>query len=190
LEYQNERTGKIVVVAHCVLNQNSRVQGLAKFRGVITPIVETLIKNEVGIIQMPCPEFLYMGCKRRAQTKEQYDTVMYRKFCRKIAENIAEQIQEYAKNNMKTLAILGIEGSPTCAVKETTKGYKEVEYAENKKQKTKKVKEKGILIEELQKLLRKMGIKTNFIGIDNENPEKAKIKIKKIMANKQSNNKV
>ena len=179
---QNRRSNKIVAVAHCILNQNSRVQGLATFRGSLTPIIETLIKSEAGIIQMPCPEFLYMGYKRWVQTKEQYDTVMYRRFCRKIAGRIAEQIQEYLKNDVKTVAILGIEGSPTCAVEETTKGYKGGKQVEIKKRKTKMVKEKGILIEELQKLLTKMKIKTSFIGIDSKNPEKAKTKIEKLLA--------
>ena len=183
LASQNGRSKKIVVVAHCILNQNSRVQGLAKFKGTITPVVEILTKSGVGIIQMPCPEFLYMGYKRWAQTKEQYDITPYRRLCRKIAKQIMEQIQEYAKNNVKTLIILGIEGSPTCAVTETTKGYKGGKHAKNKEQKTTKVKEKGILIEELQKLLAKMKIKVDFIGINDKNLEKTLTKIEKVLAN-------
>ena len=120
---QDKRGKKIVIVAHCILNQNSRVQGLANFPGTIKLVVETLLEYEVGIVQMPCPELLYAGYKRWAQTKEQYDTLGYRRFCRKIAKQIGSQTREYMKNGVKIAAILGIEGSPTCAITETTKGY-------------------------------------------------------------------
>ena len=178
---QNGRSKKIVVVAHCILNQNSRVQGLAKFKGTITPIVEILTKSGVGIIQMPCPEFLYMGYKRWAQTKEQYDITPYRRLCRKIAKQIGSQIHEYAKNGVEIAAILGIEGSPTCAVTKTTKGYTGGDPTKIQNQKGEKIREKGILIEELEKILTKMKIKTRLIGINNRAPEKATAEIREIL---------
>ena len=178
---QDKRSKKIVIVAHCILNQNSRVQGLANFPGIIKPIVETLLEYEVGIVQMPCPELLYAGYKRWAQTKEQYDTPSYRRFCRKIAKQIANQIAEYTKNRVEVAAILGIEGSPTCAITKTTKGYTGGDPAESQKQKREKIREKGILIEELEKTLTKMKIKTRLIGINNRAPEKATAEIREIL---------
>jgi len=179
---QDKRSKKIVIVAHCILNQNSRVQGLANFPGTIKPIVETLLEYEVGIVQMPCPELLYAGYKRWAQTKEQYDTPSYRRFCRKIAKQIANQIVEYAKNGVEIAAILGIEGSPTCAITKTTKGYTGGDPTKIQNQKREKIREKGILIEELEKTLTKMKIKTRLIGIDNKAPGKATAEIREILA--------
>jgi len=130
---QDKRGRKIVVVAHCILNQNSRVQGIAYYPGMINEIVDVIRKHEVGIIQMPCPELTYAGLLRPSQTREQYDTPAYRRHCRQIASSTADQIQEYGRNGFKVLAILGVEGSPTCGIEADL----------------------GILMEELQSQLKK-----------------------------------
>ena len=134
---QDKRGHKIVVVAHCILNQNSRVQGIAYYTGMINEIVDVIRKHEVGIIQMPCPELTYTGLLRPSETKKQYDTPAYRKYCRQIASSTAHQIEEYVRNGFKVLAVLGVEGSPTCGVEADL----------------------GILIEELQSELKKRKIK-------------------------------
>jgi len=177
----DKRGRKIVVVAHCILNQNSRVQGLAKFPATIKTVVKILLEHEAGIIQMPCPELLYAGYKRWAQTKNQYDTPNYRKFCQEIAKQIADQILEYTKNEVEVKAIIGIKGSPTCAVTETTKGYMGGDPTKMKNQEKRKIKEKGILIEELQKILKETKIKTKMIEIDTEKPEKSIEEIQKAL---------
>lgn len=61
---QDVRSGKVVLVAHCILNQNSRVLGLAQHPAVVSEIVDTLTKHNIGIIQMPCPEISFTGLKR------------------------------------------------------------------------------------------------------------------------------
>ena len=117
---KDKRSRKIVVVAHCVLNQNSRVQGRVYSPGMINEIVDVLRKNEVGVIQMICPELTYAGLLRGSQTKEQYDIPAYRRHCRQIASSTADQIKEYSRNNFQILVILAIDGSPTCGVEETS----------------------------------------------------------------------
>jgi len=119
---QDKRNRKIAVVAHCILNQNSRVLGIAYYPGMINEIFDVLRKYEVGVIQMPCPELIYAGLLRESQTKEQYDTPAFRRHCRKIASSIADQIEEYLKNDFKVSAVLGVDGSPTCGVDETSMG--------------------------------------------------------------------
>jgi len=121
------------VVAHCILNQNSRAQGMAYYTGMINEIVDALRKHGVGIIQMPCPELTYAGLLRPSQTREQYDTPAFRRHCRRIASSTADQVEEYVKNGFNVLAILGVEGSPTCGVEANL----------------------GILMEELQSELKK-----------------------------------
>ena len=117
---QDKRGRKIVVVAHCILNQNSRVQGIAYYAGMINEIVDVLRKYEVGVIQMPCPELTYAGLLRPRQTREQYDTPAFRRHCRQIASSVADQVEEYVRNGFKVSAVLGVEGSPTCGVEETS----------------------------------------------------------------------
>jgi len=142
----DKRSRKIALVAHCLLNQNSRAIGLAKKSSVISEIVEFLIRREIGIIQMPCPELAYAGVARQPQTKEQYDNAKFRRCCRKIAEEIANQMQEYAKGGVKLKIVLGVDGSPSCSVNKNS----------------------GIFMEELRLKLDERGISALFYGISLE----------------------
>ena len=146
---QDKRSRKIVIVAHCILNQNSRVQGIAHYAGMINEIIDVIRKNEVGIIQMPCPELTYAGLLRPSQTKEQYDTPAFRRHCRQIASSTADQVEEYVRNGFKVLAILGVEGSPTCGVEETS-----IQEANL-----------GILMEELRSELKKRKVEVPMKGV-------------------------
>ncbi|MDH5690543.1 MAG: 2-thiouracil desulfurase family protein [Candidatus Bathyarchaeota archaeon] len=157
---KDKRSGKLALVAHCILNQNSRVLGLAERSSVITEIVQFLIHNKVGIIQMPCPEFTYAGMLRQPQTKDQYDNVTFRRHCRKIAEEIVDQIREYARFGIETKIVIGVDGSPSCGVNETSAGNPCKRMAEHER-----VKGSGILIEELHLALRKRKISIPFYGI-------------------------
>jgi len=139
---KDKRNRKIAIVAHCILNQNSRLFGLAERSSAIAEIVEFLILNDMGIIQMPCPELTYAGILRKSQTKNQYGDAKFRNHCRKIAEEIVEQIQEYSKGKIKTRIIIGVDGSPNCGITDS-----------------------GILIEELRSMLKKKGLTVPFYGI-------------------------
>lgn len=142
-ERKDGRGGKLVLVAHCVLNQNSRVAGLAERSGVVDEIVEVLMRYDCGVVQMPCPELVYAGLSRQPKTKEQYDDLKFRRFCKKIASELAEQVLEYKRHGVKLEAVVGVDGSPSCGVNEVT----------------------GILVEELRLALDKVGVSAPFIGI-------------------------
>lgn len=157
---KDKRSGKVALVAHCILNQNSRVSGLAKRSSVIAEIVEFLVRNEVSIIQMPCPEFTYAGILRQPKTKDQYDNVMFRRYCRKIAKEIVDQIQEYTKSGTKTKIVIGVDGSPSCGVNTTSTGKTCKSMAEQER-----AKGSGILIEELHLALTEKNISIPFHGI-------------------------
>ncbi|MGQ9726059.1 MAG: CD3072 family TudS-related putative desulfidase [Candidatus Bathycorpusculaceae bacterium] len=141
--FQDKRSGKIALVSHCLLNQNSRAIGLAKRSSVINEILEFLMCNEIGIIQLPCPELAYAGALRKPKTKEQYDNTEFRGYCRKMADEIANQMQEYEDCGVKLKIVLGVDGSPSCSVNETL----------------------GIFMEELRFNLDKRGISVPFYGI-------------------------
>ncbi len=163
---QDKRIRKIVVVAHCILNQNSRVLGIAYYPGMINEIVDVLRKYEVGVIQMPCPELPYAGLLRWSRTKEQYDVPAFRRHCRQIASRIVDQVQEYSRNGFKVLAILGVDGSPTCGVDETSTGYKGGYLPKlAPSQEAKFTKASGIFIEELQSELNERKIAVPIKGV-------------------------
>src|SRR5215207_7243130 len=50
------RSGQVVFVSHCMLNQNVRYQGGATRPGAVDEVVARLQRAGVGIVQMPCPE--------------------------------------------------------------------------------------------------------------------------------------
>ena len=92
---------KIAIVSHCILNQNSVVNGLERAEGAFNEVVEILLKNNYGIIQLPCPELIYLGIDREGKTKEEYDTKEYRKLCRELLKPIIKYLQEYIKDDFK-----------------------------------------------------------------------------------------
>jgi len=104
------------------------------------------MQKGIGIIQLPCPELVYAGSSRPPQTKKQYDNPRYRNLCRKFAEDIVSQIQEYEKCGVRLKLVVGVGRSPSCAVNEPS----------------------GILMEELRKTLHHREISAPFYEIDTE----------------------
>lgn len=110
-----KRGKKIIIVSHCVLNQNSVVLPLARAEGPFT-FVDTLLKNNIGIYQLPCPEFKFGGLNRKSMTKEEYDTPEYRNLCKTLSAEVINDIVEYVNNDYKAIGIIGINHSPTCSI--------------------------------------------------------------------------
>ena len=55
------RSMKIVVVSHCVINQNAKLEGIAGWPGVINEVMKKITDSGCGILQIPCPEMIYEG---------------------------------------------------------------------------------------------------------------------------------
>jgi len=172
ISVKDQRSRKIVVVAHCILNQNAKVYGIAKFPGVITPVVELMVNNGLGIIQMPCPETTYCGIRRCYAVKEQYDNPTFREHCKRLANTILNQIEDYNKSGYKIIAVLGADGSPTCGVNKTLRWGGIIPYKLPETPNIQKlVHEKGVYIELLSEEMKKRKLDIPFIGI----PEAPKI---------------
>lgn len=165
---KDARSGKIALVAHCILNQNCRVFGLAKCPGMVTEILNLFERNGYGVVQMPCPELTFTGLRRWSQTREQYDTPMFRRHCKTIAVRLVDQIQQYIDNGMKVSVVVGVEGSPSCGVSETSSGYMGGKVGEIRRTQKKSIKQPGIFIEELVLEMEKRGITVPLFGIDDE----------------------
>jgi len=163
---KDARSRKIVLVAHCILNQNSKVLGLAQHLNMIVELVELLKAKGFGIIQMPCPEFTFAGLLRWSQTREQYDTFMFRRHCRRIAVQLVDQIGEYIRNGIRVSAIIGIEGSPSCGVNRVYIGYAGGEVEKIKLVRKKPVRKPGVFIKELASELEKRRFSIPFYGVD------------------------
>lgn len=56
--FDDARSKRVIVLSHCLLNRNSISDGTADFPGQFTEIIELLMANCIGMIQLPCPELL------------------------------------------------------------------------------------------------------------------------------------
>lgn len=115
----DNRKRKIVFLAHCFLNTNTRFPGGSAFNGATIPLVEAILECGVGIIQMPCPEYLCLGLE-----KYKYGTLTPEKMteCFRLkAEEVIKQIKDYLDFGFDILGVIGMNPSPSCGV-EITKG--------------------------------------------------------------------
>lgn len=111
---------KIVAVSHCILNQNTVVQGLERAYGSF-PLANYLLEKGVSFLQLPCPEFLMLSSNRPPMTYEAYDALPnYRQQCREMVTPIIQQLIMYQENNYDYLGIIGISDSPNCSISQQT----------------------------------------------------------------------
>lgn len=110
------RSNCIIYVSHCILNQNSVVKPLARSSGAYVSVIDEIMKNGIGIEQLPCPEMLYLGMDRRPMTREEYDTLDYNTLCRELADRCRLEIDEYISKGYNIAGVIGIEESPTCSI--------------------------------------------------------------------------
>jgi predicted secreted protein len=110
------RSKRLVLVCHCILNQNSKIEGIARFPGTFRPVVDLLLEVGAGIYQLPCPEMTYLGISRWSAVKDQYDSPFFRRHCRNLAANVMDEIEDYHRRGYQTGAVLGMNGSPACGV--------------------------------------------------------------------------
>jgi predicted secreted protein len=105
----------VAFVAHCLLNQNSKVGEGAHCAGVYSPVIDVLRAKGWRIEQMPCPELAFAGLNRFWAVREQYDTVAFRRHCRRLAVAVADVVSLRAEQG-EDIVLVGIEGSPSMGV--------------------------------------------------------------------------
>jgi len=113
---RDERSKKIALVCHCVLNQNAKIEGIARYPGTFRPVVDRLLASEVGIYQLPCPELTFFGISRWSAVKDQYSSPFFRRHAQKLAERVADEVVDYERRGYRVLCVIGMNGSPACGV--------------------------------------------------------------------------
>jgi predicted secreted protein len=112
------RSGKVVFVAHCVLNQNARMIDVADFPAMHDQLLDYLQKAQIGIIQMACPETYCLGLGRfDVRVGLEHPAGMER--LQRLIDDLIFTIREYLFQGMEVVAVIGKEGSPSCGVKQT-----------------------------------------------------------------------
>lgn len=161
-----KRNGHVVVVAHCLLNVNTKVHGIAKYPAV-HPEVARLVADGVAIVQLPCPEATYLGMKRWGMTREQYDTAAYRRHARTILGPVVDTLDELARDGCEVFEVIGADGSPSCGVDRTCFGWSGGELEQGVEvPEARSVAGRGVFIDEFRCLLAERGLEPTFRGVD------------------------
>lgn len=130
----DERSGRVVFLSHCLLNENTRYLGGAFRPGAVDEVVDRFLRDGTGICQMPCPEQLAWGgvLKRRllALYGRPWLGPMIRPALpalnaytarrhRHLARLVARQIVDYHRSGFDVVGVVGVDASPTCGVTTT-----------------------------------------------------------------------
>lgn len=115
------RGKKIAFVSSCLLNANNKVMGLARYPGMCKEVIDILYEFGFGVMQMPCPETLYMGVDRWWCVKDLYDNPGFRNHCRALAKQMVDYMENYFNVAYSVPLILSCNGSPTCGVDLTSR---------------------------------------------------------------------
>jgi predicted secreted protein len=153
----------VAFVAHCLLNQNSKVGDGAHCAGIYSPVVDALRAAGWRIEQMPCPELTFTGLNRFWAVREQLDTIAYRRHCRRLAGAVAGMIAVRAGRG-EDIVLIGVEGSPSMGVHVTSSDPARGGLPEWPEGTSELAGGEGIFIEELRAELSRRGIEAGRGG--------------------------
>jgi predicted secreted protein len=156
---KDNRSKRIVYIFHCLINTNTMAQGVGtanRFPSLTTPVLELLIKSNVGIVQLPCPEKDVLGLVRDKRFRDDMPQEVIKSYIKKLVDSICKEIEEYKKNGFKILAIIGKQGSPICGVKKCWVSEGNLSS------------EPGFFMEELMKQLKIKGIDVPFTDFEKD----------------------
>jgi predicted secreted protein len=147
----------VAFVAHCLMNQNSKVGDGAHCAGIYSPVVDVLRDRGWRIEQMPCPELSFTGLNRFWAVREQLDTAAYRRHCRRLAATVADMIAVRAERG-EDIVLIGVEGSPSMGVHITSSDPARGGLPEWPEGTAELTDGEGIFVEELRRELGSRGI--------------------------------
>ena len=106
---------RVAFIAHCLLNQNAKVEGGAKRPAMWEPVIDLLRERGYTIRQMPCPELAFGGARRFWGVREQFDTPLYRRHCRRLASLVAAVMEKHVEAH-DDVVLIGVDSSPTMGI--------------------------------------------------------------------------
>jgi predicted secreted protein len=160
----------VAFVAHCLLNQNSKVGDGAHCAGIYSPVVDVLREQGWRIEQMPCPELTFTGLNRFWAVREQLDTIAYRRHCRRLAAAVAGMMAVRAGQG-EDVVLIGVEGSPSMGVHMTSSDPVRGGLPEWPEGTSELTGGEGIFIEELRAELSRRGLAAGLGGETHAPPD-------------------
>ena len=132
----DRRSGRVIFVSHCLLNENVRYLGGACYPGAVAELADKWRSEGLGICQMPCPEQLAWGGVLKRSIAPAYGAsttwlwafrsavmrlfeIYTRLRYRRIARGVAAQIRDYRRSGYEVAGVVGVGGSPSCGVRTT-----------------------------------------------------------------------
>ncbi len=130
---RDERSRRVVLLSHCLLNENTRYAGGATRPGPVVEIIEEVTDAGHGIHQLPCPERLAWGGVLKRRSLLLYHSKggplyalrggLLRAFVwwtkasyRRLARQVARDVADYQQAGITVTGIVGIGASPSCGV--------------------------------------------------------------------------
>ena len=193
----DQRSRKVVFLSHCLLNENTRYLGGACRRGCVREVVQQCLDQGIGIVQMPCPEQQAWGGVLKKRLLRLYGTrashpalhrlewallpiglLFTRLVYRRLARQVAAQIDDYLRSGFEVLGVVGVDGSPSCGVNKTVEIHGAVEAISALDPRTVSVDQQnavvrryaqpgpGIFIAALQRALRRRGLEVPLLAHD------------------------
>jgi len=114
----DNRSGKVVFLSHCMLNQNARIVHEGDFPAMFEPLIDYLKHKQVGLIQMPCIELYVLGLGR-FDVRVGMESPAGMKRLERLIDDQIFTMREYLFQGFEIVGILGKQGSPACGVTRT-----------------------------------------------------------------------
>jgi uncharacterized protein YbbK (DUF523 family) len=126
----------VVLVSHCLLNENTRYAGGATRPGAVAEEIDELVHAGFGIHQLPCPERVAWGGVLKRHCLWLYDSrrgPLYpvrhrllrvfvgwtRLVYRHLARRVVRDVVDYERSGVTVAGIVGVGASPSCGVTTT-----------------------------------------------------------------------
>ncbi len=179
--FDDNRSKKVILVSHCLLNQNSISDGTADLPSQFDEVIDFIRDNRIGIIQLPCPELLCLGLDRRDSHGSKRELLSENTRIRYLmnetqnirdleshARQIAKQIEEYRRYGFQVIGLIGINRSPSCGIETTSMDNRE-EHG------------KGVFMQVIEETLDKEGLKLEMTGVKTSEKEESIEKVRQLI---------
>lgn len=132
----DSRGRRVVLLSHCLLNQNVRYLGGANRVAGFQEVVDDYLARGVGIHQLPCPEARAWGGVLKRLMLLAYGAggtpwgplarwllgpfVGYTRLrYARLARAVASEVTDYRRSGIEVVGVVGVAGSPSCGVRST-----------------------------------------------------------------------
>jgi predicted secreted protein len=182
--FTDARSRTVVLVAHCLLNQNAISDGTADFPGADVGLVELLLQSGVGILQLPCPELHCLGLDRgdplggerpileeNTRIRAALEHPAPGKVLAALVAQVVFQVEEYRRHGFTIVGLIGINRSPSCGVDTTSRLDQEVPG-------------RGAFIEALREELVARDLPVELVGVKTSQPSQARQRVEALLRGK------